>query len=233
MTSSPATWPEANARASYLSVHENADIRAGFHCQGVSRTIVNVPPFGTTALLAWNNVPEKWKVRGRRVPGGIAYYDDPDRTGAAGHATFVIKNYEWSVDVVKWGDLDLVPWGTIEKAWGYRFLGTAIGDTRDPFNLMPVVLPAPVPKPPTGTLPVVYLSDLKPGKYSLSAALVNDALIELHYLAPALRRGYWSPAAQSAFAAFRTAQGLSPSSNGTAFIRLGKISGNFTVRATR
>lgn len=224
-----ASYPEARARAQYLSVHENADIRAGFLCQKVSRTIVDVPAFGGTALIAFDNIPEKFKVFGKKIDGALLYYDDPKRKGEAGHVTWSIKAYEWSVDVVKWGDLDLVPWGTIENAWGMRFLGSAIGTPYGPLNLAPRPLPSPVPH----LLPVVYMSELKDGKYSESAALVNEALVELGFLKPALRRGYWSDAAQAAFRAFRASQGLSPTSNGTAFIRLGQKSGNFTVRASR
>lgn len=222
---SAATYAEARARAQYLSVHENADIEHGFLCQKVSRTIVNVPAFGSSALEAYHNVPDKYKRPGERIDGALLYYDDPRRSGEAGHATWGIRNYEWSVDVVKWGDLDLVPWGTIEKAWGLRFLGSAIGTPHGPLNLAPVI------KPPTHALPVLYLHQLrKDGKPSMAAALANDALIELGFLKPALRRSFWSPAAQDAFRRFRISQKLSPSSNGTAFIRLGKLSGNFTVK---
>lgn len=227
MTGSPATYLEARARAQYLSVHENADIQHGFLCQKVSRTIVNVPAFGASAVEAYHNIPDKYKRPGERIDGALAYYDDPRKSGEAGHATWQIKNFEWSVDVVKWGDLDLVPWGTIEKEWGLRFLGSAIGTPYGALNLAPRPAPSPVPH----TLPVVYLHQLtKDGKPSVSAALVNDALIELGFLKPSLRRSFWSPAAQAAFRAFRESQGLSPTSNGTAFIRLGKKSGNFTVR---
>lgn len=226
MTSSPALYLEARARAQYLSVHENADIQEGFLCQKVSRTIVNVPAFGSSALEAYHNIPAKYKRPGERIDGALAYYDDPRRSGEAGHATWQIKGFEWSVDVVKWGDLDLVPWGTIEKTWGLRFLGSAIGTPYGPLNLAPRPLPAPLPN----TLPVMYMHDLVAGKYSHSAALVNEALVELGFLKPSLRRGYWSSAAQAAFRAFRASQGLSPSSSGTAFIRLGKKSGNFTVK---
>ena len=92
-------------------------------CQMFSRQCVGAPPFGSSARLAFNNIPAANRhTSSPPPPGSIAYYGHPDR--GAGHAVFVVEGgHVWSNDILRKGRIDRVAWNVFPSAWRLPYRG--------------------------------------------------------------------------------------------------------------
>jgi hypothetical protein len=149
------TYAQAIAYAEGQHRNPSSYIRATRHCQQFARSCFNAAAFGSTALVAWNNIPDRHKGTGTPPPGSIAYWDDPRRSGEAGHAAPVFENGNiWSTDILHSGRVDKVHYTKISAAWGMRYLGYI---TWTPSGALPIMASITPKK-------VVHVSRVQPGK---------------------------------------------------------------------
>lgn len=92
-------------------------------CQMFSRQCVGAGPFGGSARLAFNALPDQHKHRSSPPPAGSIAYYGPVGSGA-GHAVFVVEGGKvWSNDIKRRGRIDRVSWDVFPSAWGLAYRG--------------------------------------------------------------------------------------------------------------
>lgn len=159
------TYAQAVAFAEYQRRYSSTNWYR--QCQGFARQCVGANAFGSTALAAWHSIPSSHRHTGTPPPGSIAYYDDPRRSGEAGHAVFVVESgYCYSNDIKRTGKIDKVHYTLITAAWGLRYIGWI---DWCPSGYLPVVKPV-VAKP------VVHVSRVQPGMRGAEVLVVQRAL---------------------------------------------------------
>lgn len=240
-------YPQAKARAAYWHTHPTSDILATGRCQGVARGIVGARSFGSSAIIAWHNVPSQYKILGKVIPGGLVYFDNPRVADSRefGHATFGIENgYVWSTDILRMGRLDLVHWTVIRDHWGMRLLGTInhtpyealhMGVTTSTATTLPAVSLSLMQKAfahdPSAAQGAAYSTTSRAqGKY------VEKALYRLGYLPGQYVDGSMGTLTRSAYATFQRSCGYSGAgANGIpgkdSLTKLGLKTGYFRVVA--
>lgn len=108
-----------------FAIHEHRQAGGEWHnqCQKFSRQCVGAAPFGLTARLAFNSIPQEHRhASSPPPPGSIAYYGRPD--SGAGHAVFVVEGGRvWSNDIKRQGQIDRVDWDIFPARWGLAYRG--------------------------------------------------------------------------------------------------------------
>ncbi|MFZ1361469.1 MAG: peptidoglycan-binding domain-containing protein [Candidatus Nanopelagicales bacterium] len=115
-----------------------------------------------------------------KIPAGALIYFTE---GTYGHVVVAVGNGKVaSNDIVKPGDIDIVPLSRFKQKWGYTPDMWKLPDFPRAFgrnpNRAPVVKPQakPAPKPATKTKPVVKLSNVRVGKRNAQVKRVQTAL---------------------------------------------------------
>lgn len=119
------TYPQKIAYAEHLRLYPNADVRAGHHCQGVTRDIAGVPAYAASALNAALMVPTSHRFSLANAKPGMmgfaAYRDGNGRLKQPGHAfTLVEHGYVYSTDLPRLYHLGKVPLNVITGTGGWH-----------------------------------------------------------------------------------------------------------------
>jgi hypothetical protein len=178
-------------------------------CQMYARSCVGAAPWGTprTALGAWNAIPASHKILGKVVNGADVYFDDPNRSGEAGHAVFGLANgYVSSTDILRTGKVDVVHHTLISSKWGLRLLGSINWTPSGAINLAPTSAKPPVYTYKQGKK--VYSSKMHLGVINSDSVWnVSLALQQRHYLNPP--GDDYTPTLKDKVASFQRNQGWS------------------------
>jgi hypothetical protein len=201
------TYAQAVAYAKAVHLNPPYYVQQTGKCQMFARNCVGAQAWAGTALNAWNAVPASHKIPGKVVNGGLTYFDDPHRSGEAGHAVFAMGNgYVWSTDILRSGHVDLVHYSVITSKWGMRLLGTINWTPSGAINMAPAVIKPPAPVYTYRQNKQVYSSKMHLGTLNSDSVWnVNLALYQKHYGGTPVDD--FTPATQAAVKKFQLAQG--------------------------
>lgn len=207
----------------------------GWHnvCLGITAKAYGYAASGTVpaergrsgwAIEAWDQAPVASKHPGvfDNAPRGAIFHwrkrwgKGPGHTATCDGAGRIFTN-DLRID----GRITLEPIDDVRLKWGMVMVGWRApqfihGTGRNPDH------PTPLPPPRVPVMPIVVLADLHGRDSSVSAKLVNDALVAEGLLPKLLARAYWSPAAQLAMRRYRALHKLEGRSS---YVTLGRKHG--------
>lgn len=103
-----------------LAEHHHASINWFRQCQVFARNCIGSPPFGGSARLAFNSIPDRHRHESFPPPSGsLAYYGFAGH--GTGHAVFAVDGgWVWSTDILRHGKIDKVRWDVFTKSNGWN-----------------------------------------------------------------------------------------------------------------